>query len=173
MVDFFIKLAVNIQQKMTALSHRLLIAAKPEKVYNAINDPQALSKWWTPKIEISGGNIKFHFGESYFKEMKIVSQKTDTQVAWECLAGADEWIGTTITFELNDFNLKYHPEMTGQWEQLCGKIDVTLLTFRHDGWNNLSPMFAECNYTWALFLRSLKLHCETGKGTPWPNQHIM
>ena len=32
-------------------------------------------------------------------------------------------------------------------------------------------MYAECNYTWGQFLRSLKLLCETGKGRPYPYQH--
>ena len=47
----------------------------------------------------------------------------------------------------------------------------TVLIFHHENWIDYTSMFAECSYTWAQFLRSLKLLCETGKGRPWPNQH--
>jgi hypothetical protein len=62
------------------------------------------------------------------------------------------------------------PEISGQIEQQINE-ESTLLIFHHDDWKDYTPMFAECNYTWGQFLRSLKLLCETGKGTPFPNQH--
>lgn len=156
---------------MPAISHRLLIAAMPEEVYTALNEPEGLSAWWTPKVIASGNSIKFHFGEDYHKEMDIIAQKPYTEITWRCIAGADEWIGTTIHFRLESFDLDSCPEMLGQWEQLSGKSNVTLLAFTHSGWTATTQMFAECSYTWALFLRSLKLYCETGYGIPWPNQH--
>ena len=43
---------------------------------------------------------RFPFGPDYFKEMKIIDLKPFKQVRWTCMKGADEWIGTTISFEL-------------------------------------------------------------------------
>jgi hypothetical protein len=91
------------------------------------------------------------------------------------MAGAKEWIGTLISFRLQPSDkkslLNSNPEVKDQIQQQKKDDKVTLLIFRHDDWKEYTPMFAECNYTWGQFLRSLKLFCETGKGRPWPNQH--
>jgi hypothetical protein len=106
--------------------------------------------------------------------MKIAELKPSEQIKWICIAGADEWRGTTISFKLQPGDketlLNFHPELKDQiQQQKSGK--ATLLIFHHDDWKEYTPMFAECNYTWGQFLRSLKLLCETGEGRPWPNQH--
>ncbi|HKH60668.1 MAG TPA: hypothetical protein VKA49_07545, partial [Flavitalea sp.] len=89
--------------------------------------------------------------------------------------GAGEWIGTTISFELQvgdkETLLNAHPEMSDQIFQQEEGSEGTVLIFHHDNWKEYTPMFAECNYTWGRFMRSLKLFCETGEGRPWPNQH--
>jgi uncharacterized protein YndB with AHSA1/START domain len=164
---------------MPNIRHTVLIEAEVESVYAAITTQEGLAGWWTPhaiaKPEINT-ITRFPFGPDYFKEMKITALLPFRQVTWTCIAGAEEWIGTTLSFELEAGNkatlLDSHPEVRGQLEQLRGD-QATLLLFHHDDWKGYTPMFAECNYTWGQFLRSLKLLCETGKGRPWPNQHRM
>lgn len=161
---------------MQAIHHELLIGASVGKVYEAITSREGLSAWWMPGATRQlGGIIRFAFGPDYFKEMKVVELVPDKLVKWDCVKGAEEWMGTTITFKLQagdkESLLKSHPEIGGQLEQQGDKKELTLLIFHHDDWKADTPMFAECNYTWALFLRSLKLFCETGKGRPWPDQH--
>jgi uncharacterized protein YndB with AHSA1/START domain len=158
---------------MPNIQHQLLIEATPEKIYQAITTEQDLSAWWTSPTE-ANGILRFAFGDGYFKEMKITTMEPFSLVKWTCTKGADEWVGTNISFELISGDkaslLHAHPEMQGQLEQQ--KSDTgTLLIFHHDDWKGYTPMFAECNYTWGRFLVSLKLFCETGKGRPWPNQH--
>jgi uncharacterized protein YndB with AHSA1/START domain len=162
---------------MPNIHHEILIGAPAEKIYSAITRPEGLSAWWTPgtnaKPEL-GSVARFPFGPEYFKEMKIAALKPSEQVKWNCIAGAEEWIGTTLSFKLHSGDkrtlLNSHPELRDQIEQQ--KDDKgTLLIFHHNDWKGYTPMFAECNYTWGQFLRSLKLLCETGKGRPWPNQH--
>jgi uncharacterized protein YndB with AHSA1/START domain len=162
---------------MPNIRHELIIGAPVEKVYNAITSQQGLSAWWTPdttaKQEVASVS-RFPFGPTYFKEMKIIVLDPFKRVEWECIAGAQEWIGTTLSFGLEAGDqsavLNKHPEILGQLQQSSSDL-VTCMVFQHDGWKEYTPMFAECNYTWGQFLRSLKLLCETGKGTPWPNQH--
>jgi hypothetical protein len=119
--------------------------------------------------------VHIPFSPGYFKEMRIVKLKPFEKVGWLCIAGANEWLTTEITFELmeaDQSNLLFdHPEMEGQMQQLSTKDAVTLLSFNHSRWKGYTPMFAECNYTWGRFLRSLKKFCETGTGNPWPHQH--
>jgi uncharacterized protein YndB with AHSA1/START domain len=162
---------------MPNIHHALLIGVPVEKVYSAITSQEGLSAWWTPgtktKAELNS-IARFPFGADYFKEMKITELKPFELVKWNCIKGADEWIGTNISFKLlpgdKETLLNSHPEMRGQAEQQQNDKG-TLLIFHHDDWKEYTLMFAECSYTWGQFLRSLKLLCETGKGRPWPNQH--
>ena len=163
---------------MKSIRHALLIGAPAEKIYNAITTQQGLSAWWTPETTTKPelNNIaRFGFGPDYFKEMRITELESSRLVKWICIAGADEWIDTTISFELQPGDKKdwldTHPEMKGQLQQQKNDDKGTLLIFHHDDWKEYTLMFAECNYTWAQFLKSLKLLCETGKGKPWPHQH--
>ena len=163
---------------MPNIHHQLLIGAPAEKIYSAITSQEGLSAWWTPNTKAKpelNSVARFTFGEGYFKEMKISELIPSTHVTWICIAGADEWIGTTISFQLQPGNkatlLSSHPEAKDQIQQQRKNDIGTLLTLHHDDWKDYTPMFAECNYTWGQFLRSLKLWCETGKGRPWPSQH--
>ena len=162
---------------MPTLYYRLLIEATASAVYDAITLAEGLSAWWTPNAAAQpevNSVAKFPFGHGYHKEMKIKALEHGRLVQWECIEGANEWIGTDITFRLFENNgqlLESHAEMAGQAEQLRGLDRVTIVDFAHANWKGHTPVFAECNYTWGRFLRSLKLYCETGKGTPWPQQH--
>lgn len=176
-LDFNVLTKIKSIAKWPNIHHELLIEAAAEKIYSAITSQEGLSAWWTPgskaKPEIDS-IARFPFGAECFKEMKIKELKPFEQVKWFCITGAEEWIGTSISYRLHPGDkstlLKSHPELKGQVEQQKNDRG-TLLVFHHDDWKEYTPMFAECNYTWTQFLRSLKLFCETGKGRPWPHQH--
>jgi len=142
------------REQTKSIYHKLLIEAPVEKVYGALTTQKGLAGWWTPdtvaKPEI-GSVARFAFGPSYTKEMEITELKPYSSVKWLCLKAYQEWVGTTITFELE-------PHRKG-----------STLSFHHDGWAAYTSEFAGCSFDWALFLRSLKLLCETGKGIPYPD----
>lgn len=162
---------------MPDITHALLIGSSAERIYGAVTTQNGLSAWWTPHTKakaVLNSVAHFPFGPGYYKEMLITELQPFELVRWTCIQGADEWIGTEIVFSIisGDKELlsgKY-PEIQGQAEQLQNN-EATLLVFRHNGWKSQTLMFAECNYTWGQFLRSLKLLCETGRGKPWPDQH--
>ena len=141
-------------QNGKSIYHRLLIEAPVEKVYQALTTQEGLAGWWTPdtlaKPEV-GSILRFAFGPDYFKEMKVEELKPYSKVKWLCIKAYEEWVGTTLTFELE-------PHRKG-----C------ILFFHHDGWKNYTSEFASCSYDWALFFRSLKFLCETSKGFPYPD----
>jgi len=137
---------------MPAIKHYLLIKAHPEKVYNAITKTGGLRGWWTVEAktdEIVGGTAEFIFGERYHNKMRITNLETNNKVEWKCLEGDKEWIDTTFLFEL---------------EEKDGGI---ILRFSHNNWREETDFFASCNYNWGYYLKSLKLFCETGEGTPF------
>lgn len=139
-----------------SIHHRLLIETPVETVYGALTTQKGLAGWWTPETIAQpevGSILRFSFGPDYFKEMKVEELKPYSRVKWLCLKGYEEWIGTKMTFELE-------PHRKG-----------TVLFFHHDGWKDYTPEFASCSYDWAMFFRSLKRLCETGKGLPYPDQY--
>lgn len=142
------------QQSSKSIYHRLLIEAPVEKVYEAVTTQKGLAGWWTPDTLAKpkvGSILRFAFGPDYYKEMKVEELKPYSKIKWICLKAFEEWIGTTLTFELE-------PHSKG-----------TILLFHHDGWKNYTQEFASCSFDWALFFRSLKFLCETGKGIPYPD----
>ncbi len=141
---------------MKNICHRLVIKAAPEEVYKAVSTQEGLAGWWTPAATAKPEKdsiARFPFGPDYYKEMKVTTLDPFKQVQWLCLTASGEWIGTTITFDIE-------PHKNG-----------AVLFFHHDGWKDYTPEFALCTYDWAMFLRSLKLLCETGKGLPYPHQY--
>ncbi|NML19528.1 SRPBCC domain-containing protein [Pseudoflavitalea sp. G-6-1-2] len=135
---------------MADIRHKLTIKAAPAEVYHAITTQEGLSHWWcrntVAKTETGFVN-RFSFGK-FVIEMKIMQLAPTQKVVWECLAATEEWIGTKVTFDLED------------------KDGNTVLRFGHTGWETQTDLFAVCSFDWAMFLRSLKLLCETGEGEP-------
>ncbi|MBQ4822016.1 SRPBCC domain-containing protein [Aquimarina sp. MMG016] len=80
--------------------------------------------------------------------MKVTKLSAPQLVQWECVDGDDEWIGTELSFELEQ------------------KDNTTFLKFLHMNWADETEFFGFCNHQWGRFLDSLKSLCETGKGTP-------
>ena len=135
---------------MADIKHNVTIKAAPGKIYKAVTTQDGLESWWAKqtiaKPETGFVNV-FTFGKIR-NEMKVAKPIPNGKVEWECIQSIDEWIGTTISFDLQE------------------KDGATILRFTHGGWKAVTDMFADCNYNWALFMKSLKTFCETGTGTP-------
>jgi hypothetical protein len=78
--------------------------------------------------------------------MKVLELVPSRRVAWECVGGAPEWIGTRVWFDLN--------EADGE-----SKIFVCATRLARRGRVT----------KWAVYLVGLKALLETGCGTPYPN----
>ena len=137
---------------MPDIIHLVTINTSVSKVYKAITEKEGLSGWWTKdntaKPEINS-IAEFNFGKKYRNEMRIIELLPDKRVVWKCEQGDPEWIGTTLTFDLED------------------KGDKTILRFGHKNWREATDFFASCNYQWGWYMTSLKNYCETGKGNPF------
>jgi uncharacterized protein YndB with AHSA1/START domain len=139
---------------MPDILHRIAIKASPEKVYQALSDEKGLAGWWTTNTSASakvGAIDKFRFGDRGFNDMKVVELVPGKRVKWNCIDGAQEWIGTELTFDL---------------EQENGR---TIVLFAQRGWKEPVEFMHYCSTKWAMYLLSLKLLCETGRGKPYPD----
>jgi uncharacterized protein YndB with AHSA1/START domain len=123
-------------------------------VYRALTAIEGLSAWWTTTTEgesIVGGVLRFRFGNGGF-DMKVLELDPTRRVVWRVVDGPEEWIGTTISFDL---------DQRGDW---------TIVLFKHEGWKEPVEFMHHCSTKWGVFLLSLKSLLETGKGAPWPNE---
>lgn len=128
------------------------IKSSPQTVYRALTEQEGLRGWWTilttAKAEVGFVN-SFDFSEKYRNRMRITELQANRRVAWECLQGGPEWIGTTFVFDIDP-----------------GESGCTV-RFEHGNWKNNGDFFANCNYHWGFYMRSLKSLCESGTGTPF------
>ncbi len=137
---------------MAEIRHFLVINVSHEEVFRAVTEQKGLSSWWTnetiAKSEV-GSVVEFRFGNHDHIKMRIMRLEKNRRVEWECLQGDDEWVGTSFIFDLESDN------------------NTTKLRFTHGNWRQPTDFLDSCNYHWGYYMRSLKLFCETGQGTPF------
>ncbi|MGW3917517.1 SRPBCC family protein [Streptomyces sp. NPDC005070] len=137
---------------MADILHRVGTTAARDTVYQALTTVDGLAAWWTTDTDGSGEDVlRFRFGDVGGFDMKVLELRPDTRVRWEVVAGPEEWIGTTVTFDL---------KQEGEW---------TIILFAHEGWREQVEFMNHCSTKWALFLMSLKSLVETGTGAPHPH----
>ncbi|MFL6109030.1 MAG: SRPBCC family protein [Marmoricola sp.] len=126
--------------------------SSPDKVYDVLATIDGLAGWWASDTSGStepGGVIDFHFGPGDIN-MAVIEVVPGEKVLWEVVGGPEEWIGTTVSFDIHQ---------DGEW---------TMLVFAHRGWREQVPFMHHCSTKWATFLMSLKSLVETGTGAPDP-----
>lgn len=142
---------------MQDIRHKVGIKGSKEQIFQAISTQSGLASWWTKdtKAETSvGGKIQFSFAKRLDKEfdveVEITGLKLGEQVKWCVIKGPEEWLGTEISFEINE------------------QEKESILYFTHSKWLKPTDFMAQCNTKWAVFLLSLKELVETGRGRPFP-----
>jgi len=139
---------------MPDILHRIGVKdATPEQVYDALTTVDGLAGWWTDETKgngARGGILEFRFPPVGGFDMEVIEAQPAKQVSWRVVDGPEEWVGTTI-----DWNLS----RSG---------DHTIVLFRHQGWREPVEFMHHCSTKWATFLLSLKSLVETGTGAPAP-----
>lgn len=139
---------------MPDILHKVAIKASPNAVYRALTTLDGLAGWWTSDTTGDsnvGGVILFRFGDRGQIEMKVVELVPNRRMLWQVVGGPESWIGTTVSFDLAQDG------------------DHTVILFKHAGWKEPSDFMHACSTKWAMFLMSMKLLGETGKGAAYPN----
>ncbi|UTM59096.1 SRPBCC domain-containing protein [Photobacterium sp. CCB-ST2H9] len=146
---------------MNNYQNSILLSVPVSHVYDALTTQRGISEWWTPSCEVGttvGELITIRFGET-FKVMRIESLRPQSEVCWSVidaqlvvpgLTRTDEWIGTTIVFQLSS-----------------PSESTTRLDLEHLGLTPQIECFEVCSQGWTHFLASLKNYLETGKGMPY------
>ena len=139
---------------MADIRHRVGIIAPKEQVYNALATVEGLSRWWTRDASgdpAVGGKLAFRFGQPEpAAVMEVTELAPGQRVAWRCVEGAAEWVGTSFTFDLS------------------GSDGETVVRFTQAGWREPVEFMHHCSTKWAYFLLGLKAGLEGGSATPYP-----
>jgi uncharacterized protein YndB with AHSA1/START domain len=139
---------------MADIRHRVGIAAPAECVYQALATTEGLAGWWTRDVAGDpqpGGKLRFYFGNPEpAAVMEVTELVPGCRVAWRCVQGPDEWVGTTVTYGLST------------------EANETALLFTHAGWREPVEFMHHCSTKWAYFLLGLKTRLEGGTATPYP-----
>ncbi len=136
---------------MVSITQSVDIDAAPDRVYDAVTTQEGLRGWWTRKAVAApeeGWVNRFPFSSGDYNAMRVTSLDPGHRVEWECVEGAQEWVGTRVVFQL---------EATGPG---------TRVRFSHSDWRDDTPFFRMCRKAWEWYMSSLKQYCETGHGTP-------
>ena len=83
-------------------------------------------------------------------DFEVIEETPGERVAWRCLAGPPEWVGTDVTFDIQ-----------------TDADDNTSVLFRHGGWATTEDSFPFIAYSWAQILPRLKSLAETGTRKPF------
>jgi uncharacterized protein YndB with AHSA1/START domain len=135
------------------------IAADPERVYEALTTRTGLTGWWTTQAEVGtrvGETIRFKWSTHDHTTVRIDKHELNREVRWTCveqrdgnLPQPDEWVGTSISFEITPVD------------------DGCALKVTHEGLLALD-CGDMCSNGWATFMAgSLKPLVELGAGNPW------
>ena len=88
---------------MVDILHRVGVSTpSPDKVYEALTTIEGLSGWWTDDTTGTaevGGVVQFRFPPGGF-DMEVVEQRPNESVEWKVVDGPEEWIGTTVNWQL-------------------------------------------------------------------------
>ena len=139
---------------MVDILHRVGVkTSSPDTVYEALTTVDGLAAWWTDDTKGSGavGDVlEFRFPPVGGFDMEVVEARPSEHVSWRVVGGPDEWVGTTIDWDLHQ---------DGDW---------TIVLFQHQGWKEPVEFMHHCSTKWGSFLMSLKSMVETGEGAPAP-----
>jgi len=140
---------------MPDILHKIGVkSSSPEKVYETLTTCEGLAGWWTNDTTGEpgkvGGIVKFRFGAGGF-DMQVVELRSPDFVLWKVIDGPQEWIDTTISWEIKQ------------------EGDYTIVLMKHMNWKEPVEFMHHCSTKWAIFLMSMKSLLETGTGAPNPN----
>jgi uncharacterized protein YndB with AHSA1/START domain len=137
---------------MSAIVEELTIEAAPQRVWEAITEPDEIVQWWAYEARVkpevgSLGEFRFRPPAGVL-QFEVAELDAREKVRWISRQGPPHWTGTSVTWQLT-------PVQNG-----------TKLVFTHDGFTQVDEGYERTRGNWEYFLASLKSYLETGKGTP-------
>src|SRR5260370_8899134 len=92
---------------MAAIVEELAIAAAPERVWDALTQPDEIGHWWTNDLNAKpevGTLAEFRFSQGTFIiQFEVAELEQDEKVRWISRQGPStaHWAGTSVTWQLD------------------------------------------------------------------------
>lgn len=137
---------------MFNIAHDLTVRTPLATVFHGVSTPAGLDTWWTLSSSgkaVKGAEYRLGFGESLVWRAVVTDVASNRLLALRMTDAAADWMDTVVRFELEEGD------------------DATVLHFTHGGWAEQSPHYRRTSYCWAMYLRLLRVFCETGAVTPY------
>jgi hypothetical protein len=139
---------------MASILLRVPIAAGPKVVSDALATSEGVCGWWSNRTQGPSGpnsTMKVSFPDAPMTfDFEVTEQTPRDRVSWHCLAGPPEWVGTDVSFDIQQ-----------------GEAGGTSLLFTHSGWATTEESFPFIAYSWAQILPRLKNLAESGRAQPF------
>lgn len=132
--------------------HSIEINAPAARIYDALTSQQGLSGWWTPAVIAEpkvGAICEFTFGTLTTLKFRVDALVPNRSISWSCVQVPEDWENTIVSFEIVDDE------------------DGVVLRFMHSGFQSTERSFGRTSYSWAQYLRSIKVLLEAGQGEPF------
>jgi hypothetical protein len=120
---------------MADIFHCLRMSASPADVLRAVTEDELLRPWW--------GSDNANDNDLSVRSLEIADGIDGAGVAWRCVDGPPEWIGTDIVFAFAQEGRE------------------TVVRFAHRNWRETNDAFARCTTKWGRILMALKSRVET------------
>ena len=139
---------------MATILLRVPMDAEPKQIYEQVATTEGVNGWWSSHTEGPeglGSTMKVSFPDAPITfDFEVAEETPGERVAWRCLAGPPEWIGTTVAFDV----------------QTDDEGNASVL-FSHYGWATTEESFPFIAFSWAQILPRLKKLAETGDRDPY------
>ncbi len=128
------------------------VRAPMGEVFARFSTPAGLDAWWTLAAdgEASLGTAwRLDFGPGFDWRAQVTACEPPQVFELELTSSMDDWRGTRVRAELEE------------------RDGVTMVHFRHAGWPEPSDHFRVSSFCWAMYLRHLRRHVESGVLVPY------
>ncbi len=152
---------------MATIHHQVWINAQVAKVYEAISTAGGIGTWWekqTPTQTDRGLVLEHNPGPEHgVVKLRVVELVPNKRVEWECISThpkntpAASWTGTHFFFQITERE-NFAPALV-PWAAAIPAM--TILDFRHSGWDENSDYFGFCSFAWGEVLQKLQRVCES------------
>ncbi len=140
---------------MADIFHDFPIKAPMSEVFRAVSTPAGLDSWWTKQSSgepSPGAEYELGFGPDFDWRAVVSKSIPDTEFELEITRSMDDWLGTRIGFRLEETN------------------GITNVRFHHTGWPDADDHYRTSSFCWAMYLRLLGRHVETGEVVPYDDR---
>ncbi|HEY1351983.1 MAG TPA: SRPBCC domain-containing protein [Ktedonobacteraceae bacterium] len=131
--------------------HSIDIETTPERLYDAVTTGKGIAGWWTPdaKARPEVGTVNEMGFMGMVLKFRVDRLEPARHASWSSLQVPPSWENTQVRFDITPDG------------------DMVTLTFTHAGFTSTSGDFGITSYSWAQYIRSIKLLLETGEGEPF------